>query len=711
MKKVLFMLAVALLTCGASHLVAQTNTVPMKMTYPPTAKCDSVFNLHGTSVKDPYSWLEDDNAPATVEWVKSQTDFTEKYLSKIPYREQIKQRYTELYNFEKVGAPLKAGEHYFFWKNSGLEAQGKIFVKKGINGSEELFLDLNTLSPDGTVSAGLLGSSDDNKYMAVSISEAGSDWTSIKIYDVATKKETGDVLKWVKFSGASWYKDGFYYSRYPEPVKGSEFMQSNKNHMVYYHKMGTPQTKDQLVYESKEHADWYHGAGVTEDKKYIILFAAPGTDGSETWYKKTDDAGAFKPLFTDLSTHSSVVDHYNGRFIVLTDVDAPMYRLVSVDPANPSKENWIELVPESKNLLQGVSTGGGKMFASYLQMATTRIYVMDYDAKNQQEIALPDNTGSAGGFSGKIADTELFYSFTSFTYPGALYKYDVKSGKSEVFYQPTLKFNPADYESKQVEFKSKDGTMVPMFIVHKKGLELNGKNPALLYGYGGFNISLTPSFSTSNMILLENGGVYAMPNLRGGGEFGEEWHKDGMLFNKQNVFDDFIAAAEYLISNGYTSAQKLAIHGGSNGGLLVGACMTQRPELFQVAIPAVGVMDMLRFHKWTVGKGWIPEYGCADNSIEEFKNLISYSPLHTLKPNVKYPATMVMTADHDDRVVPAHSFKFAARLQECQASPNPCIIRIETRAGHGAGQSTDQVIQSQTDKWAFMFYNMGVKLK
>ncbi|MDZ4752162.1 MAG: prolyl oligopeptidase family serine peptidase [Flavobacteriales bacterium] len=711
MKKVLFMLAVALLTCGASHLVAQTNTVPMKMTYPPTAKCDSVFNLHGTSVKDPYSWLEDDNAPATVEWVKSQTDFTEKYLSKIPYREQIKQRYTELYNFEKVGAPLKAGEYYFFWKNSGLEAQGKIFVKKGINGSEELFLDLNTLSPDGTVSAGLLGSSDDNKYMAVSISEAGSDWTSIKIYDVATKKETGDVLKWVKFSGASWYKDGFYYSRYPEPVKGSEFMQSNKNHMVYYHKMGTPQTKDQLVYESKEHADWYHGAGVTEDKKYIILFAAPGTDGSETWYKKTDDAGAFKPLFTDLSTHSSVVDHYNGRFIVLTDVDAPMYRLVSVDPANPSKENWIELVPESKNLLQGVSTGGGKMFASYLQMATTRIYVMDYDAKNQQEIALPDNTGSAGGFSGKIADTELFYSFTSFTYPGALYKYDVKSGKSEVFYQPTLKFNPADYESKQVEFKSKDGTMVPMFIVHKKGLELNGKNPALLYGYGGFNISLTPSFSTSNMILLENGGVYAMPNLRGGGEFGEEWHKDGMLFNKQNVFDDFIAAAEYLISNGYTSAQKLAIHGGSNGGLLVGACMTQRPELFQVAIPAVGVMDMLRFHKWTVGKGWIPEYGCADNSIEEFKNLISYSPLHTLKPNVKYPATMVMTADHDDRVVPAHSFKFAARLQECQASPNPCIIRIETRAGHGAGQSTDQVIQSQTDKWAFMFYNMGVKLK
>ncbi len=705
------MLAVALLTCGASHLVAQTNTVPMKMTYPPTAKCDSVFNLHGTSVKDPYSWLEDDNAPATVEWVKSQTDFTEKYLSKIPYREQIKQRYTELYNFEKVGAPLKAGEYYFFWKNSGLEAQGKIFVKKGINGSEELFLDLNTLSPDGTVSAGLLGSSDDNKYMAVSISEAGSDWTSIKIYDVATKKETGDVLKWVKFSGASWYKDGFYYSRYPEPVKGSEFMQSNKNHMVYYHKMGTPQTKDQLVYESKEHADWYHGAGVTEDKKYIILFAAPGTDGSETWYKKTDDAGAFKPLFTDLSTHSSVVDHYNGRFIVLTDVDAPMYRLVSVDPANPSKENWIELVPESKNLLQGVSTGGGKMFASYLQMATTRIYVMDYDAKNQQEIALPDNTGSAGGFSGKIADTELFYSFTSFTYPGALYKYDVKSGKSEVFYQPTLKFNPADYESKQVEFKSKDGTMVPMFIVHKKGLELNGKNPALLYGYGGFNISLTPSFSTSNMILLENGGVYAMPNLRGGGEFGEEWHKDGMLFNKQNVFDDFIAAAEYLISNGYTSAQKLAIHGGSNGGLLVGACMTQRPELFQVAIPAVGVMDMLRFHKWTVGKGWIPEYGCADNSIEEFKNLISYSPLHTLKPNVKYPATMVMTADHDDRVVPAHSFKFAARLQECQASPNPCIIRIETRAGHGAGQSTDQVIQSQTDKWAFMFYNMGVKLK
>jgi prolyl oligopeptidase len=710
MKNVPLLPVLAILSLFAGQAGAQTQKVPMKMTYPPVAKCDSVFNFHGTSVKDPYAWLEDDNSKETVDWVKTQSDFTSDFLSKIPFREKIKARYTELMNFEKVGAPLKAGDYYFFWKNSGLEAQGKIFVKKGDNGKEELFLDLNTLSPDGTASASLLGASDDNKYMAVSVSEAGSDWSVIKVYDIASKKETGDLLKWIKFGGASWYKDGFYYSRYPQPEAGQELMQSNKNNMVYYHKMGTPQSKDELVYESKEHEDWYHGVGVTEDKKFLILFAAPGTDGYEIWYKKTEDKGPFKPLFTDISTHSSVIDHYNGRFIVLTDVDAPRYRLVSVDPENPSKENWIELLPETKNLLQGVSTGGGKMFASYLQMATTRIYVLDYDGKNKTEITLPDQTGSAGGFSGKITDTELFYSFTSFTYPGTLYRYDVKSGKSTVFYQPQLKFNPSDYESKQVEFKSKDGTMVPMFIVYKKGLELNGNNPTLLYSYGGFNISLTPSFSTSNIILLENGGVYAMPNLRGGGEFGEEWHRGGMLENKQNVFDDFIAAAEYLIANGYTNPKRLAIHGGSNGGLLVGACMTQRPELFQVAMPAVGVLDMLRFHKWTVGKGWIPEYGCADAGEAEFKYLYAYSPYHNLRPGTKYPATMVMTADHDDRVVPAHSFKFASRLQECQASPNPCLIRIETKAGHGAGQSTEQVIESQTDKWSFMFYNMGIKL-
>jgi prolyl oligopeptidase len=683
----------------------------MALTYPNTRTEDIKDDYFGTEIKDPYRWLENDTAPEVAEWVKAQNAVTFGYLEKIPFRNKLKTRYEELFNYEKVSAPYRVGENVFIYKNDGLQNQSVIYVRKGMEGQDEVFLDPNQMSADGTVTVDLMGASKDNKYIAVSQSEAGSDWSMIKVYDVETRKETGDLLKWVKFSGASWHGDGFYYSRYPEPAKGQELSAANTNHMVYFHKVGTPQTEDVLVYENPAAPNMYHWCNVTEDEKYLVLYAAQGTDGYECYIKDLSASSApFKPLFTGFANKSNVVDHYNGKLLVHTDIDAPKYRLVAIDPANPSKENWTTLIAESENLLESVSTGGGRLFANHLVMANNKITMYDYDCKNATPIAFPDATGSAGGFGGKKEETTLFYSFTSFTYPTTIYSFDVNTGKSEVYYQPNLKFNPADYESKQVTFKSKDGTDVPMFIVHKKGLELNGKNPTMLYGYGGFNVSLTPSFSVSNIILLENGGVYAMPNLRGGGEFGEDWHKAGMLLNKQNVFDDFISAAEYLIAQGYTSSDYLAIHGGSNGGLLVGACMTQRPELFKVAMPAVGVMDMLRYHKFTVGWGWIPEYGCADSSDVHFKNLMAFSPLHNLKEGVDYPATMITTADHDDRVVPAHSFKFAARLQACHSGKDPVIIRIEERAGHGAGKPTAKVIEEQADKWSFMFYNMGIQL-
>ncbi|MFN8864592.1 MAG: prolyl oligopeptidase family serine peptidase [Flavobacteriales bacterium] len=703
--------AFAILAAAAITACTPKDTRMKIESYPVTEKKDSVLEFHGEKITDPYIWLEDDRSEATAAWVTAQNGVTENYLAAIPFREKIRTRYTELFNYEKVGAPLRAGEYYFIYKNSGLEPQGKYFVRKGLDGADELFLDINALSADGTVAAELLGANEENTLMAVSISESGSDWSRIEIYDIATKKPTGDVVRWVKFSGASWYKNGFYYSRYPEPKAGSELSGNNTNHMVYYHELSKPQSEDRLIYADPARPNLYHYVGLTEDKKFLLLYAAPGTDGYEVYWKSPDDPGAFKPLFTDINFHTSVVESTeDGQLLVLTDVNAPKYRLVKVDPMNPAAENWKEIIPQTDDLLQGVTTCGNQLFATYLSKANTRIYRLNPDGSGKQEIALPDQTGSAGGFGGKKNETFSFYSFTSFTYPGVIYKYDLTTGKSEEFYSPKVAFNPEDYESKQVMYKSKDGTEVPMFIVHKKGIELNGKNPTLLYGYGGFNVPLTPYFSTSRIILLENGGVFAMANLRGGGEFGEEWHKAGMKEKKQNVFDDFIAAAEYLIQEKYTSSEMLAIEGGSNGGLLVGACMTQRPELYRVAFPAVGVLDMLRFHHFTVGKGWIPEYGCADSSKTEFDYLKAYSPYHNLKPGTSYPATMVMTADHDDRVVPAHSFKFAARLQEYHKGDNAVLIRIETSAGHGAGKSTEQIISGETDKWSFFFYNTVGKL-
>jgi prolyl oligopeptidase len=680
------------------------------LSYPTTAKDSIVDQYFGTSIADPYRWLENDTAKNVSQWVKAQNEVTNNFLASIPFREEVRKRYEQLFNYEKVSSPSKIGEYYFLYKNSGLQNQSVIYRRKGIEGQDEVFIDPNLISADGTVSVELLTASKDDKYVCFAQSEAGSDWQMIKVYDVASGKETGDVLKWVKFSGSSWFRDGFFYSRYPEPGVGSEYSGVNVDHKVYYHKLGTSQSDDLLVYENPAAPNMYHWTSITEDERYLILYAASGTDGFECYYKDLQKEGApFKALFTGFEYKSSVIHHVNGRFIVLTNIDAPNYKLVSIDPAKPEKENWIEIIPERNDLLETASTGGGRLFATHLVNASHRVTAMEYDGNNFSEIQLPDNTGSVSGFYGEETDTILFYSFTSFTYPLTIYSYDVRSGLSRLYYQSKLQFNPDDFESKQVKYTSKDGTEIPMFIVHKKGIQLNGKNPTLLYGYGGFNVSLTPSFSTSNIILLENGGIYAMPNLRGGGEFGEEWHKAGMLEKKQNVFDDFIAAAEFLIKEGYTSADYLAIHGGSNGGLLVGACMTQRPELFQVAMPAVGVLDMLRYHRFTVGWGWIPEYGCADSSETQFKTLLAYSPLHNLRKGTRYPATMIFTADHDDRVVPAHSFKFAAALQEAHAGSEPVLIRIEERAGHGAGRPTSKVIEEQADKWSFMFHNMGLQ--
>lgn len=692
---------------GLLSLASCTTNETAEMTYPNTRTETVQDDYFGTSVADPYRWLEIDTAAEVEAWVDAQNEVTQGFLSKIDYRSAIAERYTDLFNFVKRSAPSKVGNNFFFYKNDGLQNQSVIYVKDGQNGTPKVFIDPNEVDKNGTTSISLSGASKDERYLAVSTNVAGSDWSELTVYDLETMEQMEDKIEWVKFSGASWWKDGFFYSRYPAPDKGTELSGNNKFHSVWYHKVGTSQSEDVLIHRDDNNPDYYNFGGVTEDERFLIMYKQPGTDGFATYYMDlTQDSlnGELKLLFEGFGNKSSVVDNTDNKLLVLTDIEAPNYRLIEVDLNNTAKANWKDIIPATDNLLEGVSTGGGKLFASYLEKATNRIYQMNYDGSDKVAIELP-GLGSAGGFSGKKEDTQLFYSFTSFIYPSIIFNYDIESGTSAPFFETELKFSPEDYVEKQVEYKSKDGETVTMFIVHKKGLELDGTNPTYLYGYGGFNISLTPSFSTSRIILLENNGVFAMPNLRGGGEYGEEWHKDGMLFNKQNVFDDFISAGEYLIAENYTSSEKLAIAGGSNGGLLVGACMAQRPDLFSVAFPAVGVMDMLRYHKFTVGKGWIPEYGNAENSKEEFDNLYAYSPVHNLKPNVDYPATMVTTADHDDRVVPAHSFKFAAQLQASNSGKNPTLIRIEKNAGHGAGKPVSKIIEEQSDIWSFLFYN------
>lgn len=675
-----------------------------ELTYPVTRKVTVTDDYHGTSVPDPYRWLEIDTAREVEAWVDAQNQVTENFLKMIPFRDKIKARLEETYNFARITRVYQAGEYTLYVRNDGLQNQPVIYRKKGNQGAEEVFIDPNMLSADGTVAVNLIGISRNKQYVAYTRSAAGSDWQEIYVKEIATGKDLPDHLKHVKFTEAAWYGNGFFYSRFPEPEKGMALQALNQHHKVYYHTLGQTQDRDILVFEDREHPLRYHNLSVSEDEAYLFLYIAEGTDGFECHFKRADlKQGGFIPLFTGFDHKSTVIEHHDHRFFVHTDVDAPNYRLVSIDPLKPEKENWIEIIPEKPHWLEQVRSLGGKLVALYLQDVASHMLVYDFEGKEEKEIEFPVICSAEIEY-GKKDESRFYYSFSSFTYPKTLYSYDVQTGLSTLFFQPDAGITPEDFEVGQVFYTSKDSTRVPMFILHKKGLKRDGNNPALLYGYGGFNISETPGYSASVITLLEMGAVYAVANLRGGSEYGEAWHKAGMLLNKQNVFDDFIAAAEYLVEQDYTSPARLGIFGGSNGGLLVGACMIQRPDLFKVAIPAVGVMDMLRYHKFTVGFGWVPEYGSSDDPVH-FRNLYAYSPLHNLREGVAYPATLVTTGDHDDRVVPAHSFKFIATLQEKQAGNNPVLIRIEKQAGHGAGKPMSKIIDETADRWAFFLYN------
>jgi len=704
-KRVLILIAVILIAILPS---CQRSAEETPLTYPITKKVDQVDDYFGTQVADLYRWLEDDTAEDVKEWVKEQNKVTFAYLEKIPFREKLRQRIADLYNYSRSSAPFREGEYYFFYKNDGLQNQSVIYVQKGLDGEPEVFIDPNKLSEDGTIKVSLAGFSKDAKYVTYSQSEAGSDWRELKVMEIETKKELSDHIRWVKFTEASWHGNGFYYCGFDKPEKGQELTASNRFQKIFYHKLGDPQEQDKLIYEDKEHPFRYKWVDVTEEEEYLFLEISEGTHGNELYYKDLSEKDMkFEPLITGFEYDSYPIDNAGDKFLVYTNIDAPNYQVILIDSENPGKENWKTIVPEKPDVLRSANTVGEQLFCSYLKDASTRIYQHDLKGNLIREIELPA-LGSAYGFYGKREDKISFYTVNSFTSPPTIYKYDLASGKSEIFQKTEVKFNPEEYVTKQVFFPSKDGTEIPMFIVYRKDLRLNGKNPAYLYGYGGFNSTRTPYFDPLNIALMENGVIYAVANLRGGGEYGEKWHRAGMLYNKQNVFDDFIAAAEFLIEEKYTAKDKLAIAGASNGGLLVGACMTQRPDLYKVAFPAVGVMDMLRYHKFTVGWGWAVEYGSSDEE-EHFQNLYSYSPLHNLKEGVSYPATLVTTADHDDRVVPAHSFKFAATLQEKHSGKNPVLIRIETRSGHGASSTTKRIDEA-TDKFAFMFYNMGIKI-
>ncbi len=672
--------------------------------YPDSRKVDQVDDYHGTKVVDPYRWLEDPDSEETKAWVEGQNQVTFGYLGEISAREQIKQRVTQLWNYEKYGIPFKEGNRYFYFKNDGLQNQSVLYTLTALDAEPTVLLDPNTLSEDGTVALSGLSLSEDGKLMAYSLSTAGSDWTEWKVREVETGSDRSDHLKWVKFSGASWTHDGqgFFYCRYDEPNEATKLEDVNYYQKLYYHKLGTPQSEDILVYHRPDQKEWMFGAGVTEDGRYLIISVDQGSDPKNLVFYKDLQApdSPVVELISEFEANYGFIDNDGSVFWFRTDLDAPRGRVIGIDINNPAREHWQEIIPQAAETLEGLGLLNNQFVADYLKDARSSIKIFELNGAFVREVELP-GIGSAGGFTGKRHDTETFYVFTSFTTPSTIYRYDMVSGESTIFRQPQVDFNPDEYETKQVFYSSKDGTQVPMFITHKKGLQLDGNNPTYLYGYGGFSVSLTPNFSVSRLVWMEMGGVYAVPNLRGGGEYGEEWHQAGTKLNKQNVFDDFIAAAEWLIENKYTSPEKLAIAGGSNGGLLVGACMTQRPELFGAALPDVGVMDMLRFHKFTIGWAWCPDYGSPENP-EEFQALYAYSPLHNLKPGTSYPATMITTADHDDRVVPAHSFKFAATLQEAHAGEKPVLIRIETKAGHGAGKPTAKIIEEIADEWAFL---------
>ncbi|MFW0737657.1 prolyl oligopeptidase family serine peptidase [Flavobacterium sp. T12S277] len=677
-----------------------------KIQYPETKKGETVDVYFDTKVSDPYRWLEDDKSAETGAWVKAQNEVTYGYLDKIPFRDELKKRMEKLWNYEKISAPFLEGKFTYYSKNNGLQNQSVVY-RKGKDGKEEVFLDPNTFSKDGTTSLGGLNFSKDGSKAAYAISEGGSDWRKVIIIDAISKKVLEDTLVDVKFSGVSWHgNSGFYYSSYDKP-KGSELSAKTDQHKLYFHKLGTSQKEDKVIYGADQKRR-YIGGYVTEDDKYLVISAANSTYGNELFIKDLTKANS--PIVTivdNFNSSNQIIENEGTKLFIETDLNAPNTRVVTVDVSNPKPENWKDFIKETKDILSP-STGGGFFFANYTKDAVSFVQQYDYSGKLIREIKLPA-VGTAGGFGGKKEEKTLYYSFTNYTTPGTIYSFEPKSGKSEVYQKPKVDFKSEDYESKQVFYTSKDGTKIPMIITYKKGLKLDGKNPTILYGYGGFNVSLTPSFSIANAVWLENGGVYAVANLRGGGEYGKKWHDAGTKLQKQNVFDDFIAAGEYLIAQKYTSSDFLAIRGGSNGGLLVGATMTQRPDLMKVALPAVGVMDMLRYHTFTAGAGWAYDYGTSQDNKEMFEYLKGYSPVQNVKKGVQYPATMVTTGDHDDRVVPAHSFKFASELQEKQTGNNPVLIRIDVKAGHGAGKSVAATIQESVDIQAFTLYNMGFK--
>ena len=705
MNKKLLILPVAGMVMAANGQTAQP-----QLTYPETAKTDVVDTYFGTSVPDPYRWLENDTSAQTAAWVAAQNKVTGEYLSKIPFRAALLRRLTAVADYEKIGAPAKKHGKYYFYKNDGLQNQSVLYVQNSLDGEARVMLDPNKLSADGTVALTGTSFSHDGKYMAYTISRSGSDWTEIYVIDTESGQTLDDHIVWAKFTGAAWHGDGFYYSAYDAPEAGKEYSNVNENHKIYYHKLGTPQSADRLVYENKAYPKRFYSASVSDDETLLFVYESGDGAGNALYVKDlTKPDAPLTAMATDMKYQYYPVETIDGKTYIFTNYGAPKGRIMAATADRPALRDWTEVVPEGRSVLSGAQVIGGKLLLTYDKDVANHAYVYSLDGKMEHEVSLP-GLGSVG-FTGDKDDRECFFTFTSFTVPGAVYRYDIDSNTYSLLRAPKVDFDADGFVTEQVFYPSKDGTKIPMFLTYKKGLKRDGRNPVLLYGYGGFNISLNPGFSSSRIPFLENGGIYAQANLRGGGEYGEEWHQAGTKMRKQNVFDDFIAAAEWLISNGYTGKDKIAINGGSNGGLLVGACMTQRPDLFRVAVPQVGVMDMLRYHKFTIGWNWASDYGTSDDSKEMFEYLKGYSPLHNLKKGTRYPATLVTTADHDDRVVPAHSFKFAATLQECNDGTNPTLIRIDSKAGHGAGKPMSKVLEEQADIYGFIMYNLGMDFK
>ncbi len=699
--KILLLFLIAGLVCCASQ---------EPLSYPETKKGDQVDDYFGAKVEAPYRWLEDLNSEETKKWIEAQVSLTGSFLDGIKFRSKVRDRLTEIWNYERYTVPYREGDYYIFSKNDGLQEQSVVYIQKGLNGNPEVLIDPNTFSEDGSVSLTGVAFSKDHKFLCYGISRGGSDWREFYVMEVETRNKLDDHIQWIKFAVPTWYKQGFFYSRYDEPRGEDKLKIKLENQKLFYHRMGTDQSQDMLIYHEPENPRKGFSPYVTDDEQYLILTIWEGAaDYNMLYYKNLKTNSKILPIIDDPEARYDFIDAVNDRFLVMTDFGAPRWRLVSIDPNKPQKAHWVEILPESENTLDRVSSVGGYLVASYLKHANTSVAVFDLKGEKLHDVDLSD-IGTAYGFNGRKSDSEVFYAFTSFVSPPVIFRYNLKENTSTLFKKTEVRFNSEDFETKQVFYESKDRTKVPLFILHRKGLELDGRNPALLYGYGGFNIEQRPRFVSGMIPLLENNGVYALACLRGGSEYGESWHKAGMLEDKQNVFDDFIAAAEYLIENKYTSQEKLAIYGASNGGLLVGAAMTQRPDLFKVAIPAVGVMDMLRYHKFTIGWAWTGEYGSSDDP-DQFAYLYKYSPLHNIKEGVTYPATLVTTADHDDRVFPAHSFKFIAALQEKHEGKDPVLIRIETKVGHGAGTSTSKSIELFTDILSFMFHNMKINFE